>query len=449
MNPNDFTPPIPPDDDHNGADQTRRQFLKSASATVAIAGAGASVLQGLSAPAHAQNGAPPLPRAPLTPPAPILLPPLDAPTEQKSPPPPAPLPPNQRVGFAVVGLGTLTLDEILPAFGQCRMSRLVALVTGERDKGLRVAQQYGLPSSSVYDYANFNRLRDNPAVEVIYIVLPNGQHEEFTIRGAQAGKHILCEKPMANNSAQARRMIAACAQANRKLMIAYRIQYETLNREARRVIRSGALGRPKLMETINGQNIGDPNQWRLKRALSGGGALPDIGLYCLNTTRFLLGEEPIEVSGTIYSTPGDPRFREVEENCLWQMRFPSGVQANCATFYGAHQARRYRMLLESGWVNLDPAYAYRGLEMKIGRAEGESERIENRQLGSPNQFAAEMDHMSDCVLSNKTPFTPGEEGLQDHIVMEAIYESARTNRTVRLAPIAKRDAFRGPEPRER
>ncbi len=425
---------------------TRRRFLGAASATAIAAGAGMAALSATAESANAQAASGP--RAPLQPPAPVRLPPLSPPTEKQESQPPAPLPPSQRVGYAVVGLGHLTLNEILPAIGQCKMSRLVALVTGEREKGLAVARQHGLEASAVYSYADYDRLADNPAVEVIYIVLPNSMHEEYTIRGAKAGKHILCEKPMTTNPESARRMIQACSAANRKLMIAYRIQYEAYNREARRIIRSGALGKAKVMETINAQVQGDPNQWRQKKALAGGGSLPDIGLYCLNTTRFLLGEEPIEIMATTYSTPGDPRFREVEENCLFQMRFPSGTQANCTSAYAAHNSKRYRMHLETGWVNMDPAYAYNGLRMEIARSEGKSERIENRQLDEMNQFAAEIDHMSDCVIHNKRPFTPGEEGLQDHILMETIYRSAREKKGISLSAVAGRDVFRGPEPQE-
>lgn len=424
---------------------SRRRFLGVAGTAALATGVGLSTLNATTEVAEAQGSAA---RAPLQPPPPVRLPPLSPPTERQESQPPALLPPSQRVGYAVVGLGHLTLEEILPALGQCKMSRLVALVTGERDKGLSVARQYGLGANAVYSYADYDRLRDNPAVEVIYIVLPNSMHEEFTIRGARAGKHILCEKPMSTNAESARRMIQACHAANRKLMIAYRIQYETYNREARGIIRSGALGKAKVMETINSQVQGDPNQWRQKRALAGGGSLPDIGLYCLNTTRFLLGEEPIEILATTYSTPGDVRFREVEENCVWQMRFPSGVQANCVSAYAAHVSKRYRMHLGTGWIDIENAYAYQGQNMRIARAEGKSERVENRQLMANNQFAAEIDHMSDCVLHNKNPFTPGEEGLQDHVLMEAIYRSAREGRRITLPAVSKRDAFRGPEPKE-
>lgn len=436
---------------------TRKEFLARTGLGLAAAGlaaaADAQVPRRGNRPPTTQQAVPVKPESPPAkntdpgkPTDPIKLEAWKAETERKSPPTPSPQPPDQRVGYAVVGLGHLTLDELLPAFAQCKKSKLVALVSGDREKALKVAKQYGLAEKAIYNYQNYDTLRDNPEVQVIYIVLPNGLHEEFTVRGAKAGKHILCEKPMANTAAQAQRMIDACKAANRKLMIAYRIQYEPHNRMVREMVRAKQYGKIKLIEASNGQNSANPDHWRHKAALAGGGALPDIGLYCLNTIRFLLGEEPTEVFATQYSTPGDPRFREVEEQVLWQMKFPSGVQANCATGYGYHEHRQYRVLSEKGWVMMQPAFAYKGLELERSRAEGMAELSEKVKLMEKNQFATEIDHMSECVQNNKTPFTPGEEGLQDHRIMEAIYQSAREGRAVKLAAVDKLDAFRGTEP---
>ena len=429
---------------------SRKDFLARTGLGLAAAGlVGSSV----SAQAPARSAAPVKPESPpaqntspAQPTEPIKLEEWKAPTERKSAPTPTPQPPDQRVGYAVVGLGHLTLEEILPALSQCKKSKLVALVSGDRDKALKVARQYGVSEKAIYNYQNYDTLRDNPEVQVIYIVLPNALHEEFTVRGAKAGKHILCEKPMAVSSAQAQRMIDACKAANRKLMIAYRIQYEPHNRTVRDLVRSNQYGKVKLIEASNGQNSANPQHWRHKLALAGGGALPDVGIYCLNTIRFLLGEEPTEVFASQYSTPGDPRFREVEEQVVWQMKFPSGVQANCATGYGYHEYRQYRVLAEKGWLMMQPAFAYKGLELKRSRAEGMMELTETVNLMEKNQFATEIDHMSECVQQNKTPFTPGEEGLQDHRIMEAIYQSAREGRPVKLPAVSKPDAFRGAEP---
>lgn len=229
-------------------------------------------------------------------------------------------------------------------------------------------------------------------------------------------------------------------------MIAYRIQYEPNNRYLRQLVQSGQYGPVKIIEASNGQNQGDPGQWRQKKALAGGGALPDVGLYCLNTTRFLTGEEPAEVTATIYSTPGDPRFAEVEESVLWRMTFPSGIQSSSVTSYGFHEDRRYRVHAERGWFGLDPAFSYHGLQPELSYATGKIEHRERPLIGDKNQFALEMDHMAECVLQNKTPYTPGEEGLQDQKIMEAIYLSAKTGKPVKLPLITTRDTFRGSPP---
>ena len=415
---------------------SRRTVLRAAGAGAATAALGPLAV--------AQEPQPPV----VAPPKPIPLPPFDAATEQKSPPPRTPFPPRGRVGFALVGLGRLTIDQILPAIDRSERCRVAALVTGDRAKGLELARQYGVPESAVLTYAEFDRLRDNADVQAVYIVLPNGLHEEYVVRAARAGKHVLCEKPMANSSAEARRMVEACKAANRKLMVAYRIQYEPHHRLVRDWTRERKYGKPVMIEAYNGQNSGAVDQWRHKKALAGGGSLPDIGLYNLNTIRYVLGEEPIEILATTYSAPGDPRFTEVEENCVWQMRFPSGVQANCACSYGAHASRRYRVYAETGWYGLDPAFAYTGLRMEASYADGEVEYRQNPSKGAFDQFRLEMDHFARCIMEDVRPFTPGEEGVQDHVLMEAIYRSAREGKVVRLPEIPGLDVFRGPLPKE-
>jgi predicted dehydrogenase len=379
---------------------------------------------------------------------PVQLSSIHAESEKKSGPIPAPLNPDKRIGYALVGLGHLTLEELLPAFSSCKYSKPIALVSGDADKAKKVATQYGISEKNIYNYENYDSIKDNPEINAVYIVLPNGMHEEYTLRAAAAGKHVLCEKPMANNSRQAQNMIDACKKAGKKLMVAYRIQYEPHNRLAQKWVREKKFGAIKLIESVNAQNIGDPKQWRLNKNLAGGGTLPDIGIYCLNTIRFLLGEEPEQVLASSYTTPGDPRFKEVEEAVLFQLRFPSGALANCSTSYGVHQTRRYRCYGDKGgYFGLDPAFAYERLQMEGAYAEGEQEIKISPELSEKNQFALEIDHFSECIMENKQPYTPGEEGLQDHKIMEAIYESAQAGKIVKLNNVDKMDAFRGTPPK--
>lgn len=426
---------------------SRRQILT----TAGLGAISAVAIGSIDEPVVAQQPTQPAtPRGEPLPPQ-IQFAPISAQTEVDAGGPPTALPPERRLGFAIVGLGRLALEEIMPAFAECKLAKPTALVSGDAAKANQVAQQYGIKPQNVYNYQNYDNLRNNPDVDVIYIVLPNSMHLEYTVRGAKAGKHILCEKPMANSVAEAQQMIDACKQAERKLMIAYRCQYEPHHRAMIQMLRSKEIGVVKVIQADNGQNQGgDLNQWRLKRALAGGGSLPDVGIYCLNATRYLTGEEPTEISARTFTTPGDPRFKEVEESVTFQLQFPSGVLAICSTSYGFHEARRFRVFGSDGWAQLDPAFSYKGLRMMISRkspTNSMAENISEVRMGEKNQFALEIDHMADCVIGNKQPHTPGEEGLQDQKLIALIYQAAQTSKTITLPPVSGLDVTRGAAPR--
>jgi len=339
-----------------------------------------------------------------------------------------PDPPGKKLGWAVVGLGSLSINQILPAFATCEKSKVVAFVSGHPDKASKLALRYGVDPKNIYNYENYDSIKNNPEVDVIYVVLPNGMHAEYTVRGLQAGKHVLCEKPMANTPAECQQMIDAAHKVDRKLMIAYRCRYEPYNREAIRIARSGELGPTQMILADAGFRIGDPKQWRLNKQMAGGGSMMDIGIYALNASRYLTGEEPREVNAMICSTPGDPRFKEVEEHVTFQLRFPSGILANCSSSYGYFHQSHYRVMGTDARLGMDPATWYSGLRLWIER----DNVIEQRDLPSVDHFAAEMDHMSDCIMQNQQPLTPGEEGLRDLTIIHAIYESARSQKMVTL-----------------
>jgi predicted dehydrogenase len=339
-----------------------------------------------------------------------------------------PEPPGKKLGWAIVGLGSLAINQILPAFARCERSKVVAFVSGTPEKARKLALRYGVEARNIYDYQTYDRLADNPEVDVVYIVLPNGMHAEYTIRAHKAGKHVLCEKPMANTPADCQAMIDAARAANRKLMVAYRCRYEPFNQEMIRMAREQELGPVKVVVADHGFNIGDPKQWRLKKDLAGGGALMDIGIYSLQAARYVTGEEPVELSAMSYTTPGDERFREVEETINFQLRFPSGALANCTSSYGYAGQNRYRVIATKGWFELEPATSYSGLRMRVRKGNA----LEERTLPVRDHFAMEMDHLSECVLDGKEPLTPGEEGLRDLTLMTAIYEAARTGKTLKV-----------------
>lgn len=412
---------VPPSSAH------RRNLLKfGATSTTGILLAGAAAAQGLPGPSPVDTGAVQGGR--------VVFPPWRGEADKPDTPPPAPLPPSQRVGFAVVGLGRLSLDELLPAFAECGQARLTALVSGSPEKMATVARQYGVPPESCYSYEEFDRIRDNAAVQAVYIVLPNALHRSFVERAAAAGKHVLCEKPMATNVADARAMIAACDRAAVKLMVAYRIQYQPHHLRARDFVAKKTFGRLVSFSAGNAQTVHATaaQQWRHKGALAGGGALPDIGLYCLNTARFVSGEEPVEVFAHIYSPPGDPRYAEVEETVDFMLRFKSGLVAHCMATYGAREDKWQRLQLETATLDMPNAYDYQGQRLIVGRRRDADKTQEELVLPQKNQFATEIDHFAGCIRTGEQPRTPGEEGLRDQLLMEAIYKSAKTGQPVKV-----------------
>jgi len=251
-------------------------------------------------------------------------------------------------------------------------------------------------------------------------------HAEFTIRALEAGKHVLCEKPLAPTVKECQNMIAAAEKAQRKLMTAYRLRYEPFNQKMIELAQSEKYGKIKLIEASNVQNVKAPNI-RLSEKLKGG-PLGDVGIYCINAFRYLTGEEPTEVNAMLTKPGSDPRFAEVEDRIIFQLKFPSGILASGVAGFSAETSRRYRVMAEEGWFQLDPAFAYTSLEAKVGA----KDKTEVLNINQANHFAAEMDHFSACIQNNTEPTTNGADGLADIKVIEALYRAAHEGRTIRM-----------------
>lgn len=325
-----------------------------------------------------------------------------------------------KVGYAVIGLGQIA-GHFMPGVRDSSNSQITALVSGHRDKAERIAAQYGIPASSIYGYEEFDRIAENKNVQAVYVALPNSMHAEYTIRAAKAGKHVLCEKPMAISVRDCEQMIAACKQASVKLMIAYRCHYEPTNLRAVELIRSGEVGQVQVIESAFGFNA-QAGQWRLSKALAGGGPLFDVGIYALNACRYLTGEEPKEIAAYASVIDRDGRFNEVEENVTWTMRFPSGVVSSCSTTYGAPMAGYFRVHGSKGWLEVDEAFSYEGLHLR-GKLSG-ADLDEPNTARDPSHFQAEAEHFSHCIQNGLDPKSPGEEGLRDMRYITQIYKSA-------------------------
>jgi predicted dehydrogenase len=246
-------------------------------------------------------------------------------------------------------------------------------------------------------------------------------HAEYTNRAAKAGKHVLCEKPMATSVADCESMIAGCKAANVKLMIAYRCHYEPTNLKAVKLIRDGALGQVQAIESSFGFNI-QPGEWRLSKTLAGGGPLYDVGIYSLNACRYLTGEEPQDIAAYASVMDHDGRFNEVEENVSWTMKFPSGIVASCNTTYGAPMDGLFRVHGSKGWLEVDQAFVYEGLHLRANF--GGTQLDEPNPARDPSHFQAEAEHFSHCIQNGIEPESPGEEGLRDLRYITQIYKSA-------------------------
>ena len=330
---------------------------------------------------------------------------------------------RKKLGFALCGLGSLSTNQIAPALQKTAHCRLAGIITGTPAKAVKWQAQYNIPDRNIYNYETMHRLADNPDIDVVYVVTPNGLHLDNALVAARAGKHVLCEKPMEVSVERCQQMIDAVKAANRVLAIGYRCRFEPNHLECVRIAREREFGPVKVIDAHFGFNI-PPGVWRLNRKLAGGGPLMDVGIYALQATRYLSGEEPVWVSAL--TTQGDPaRFSEVEESVLWQAKFPSGVLSHCSSSYNAVGVGYFRVLAEHGWFGLDPAFNYGGIH---------GQRSDGKLIDLPqtDHFAVEMDDFARCILEQTPTRVPGEEGLRDLKIMMAIYESARTGKPVEL-----------------
>ena len=332
---------------------------------------------------------------------------------------------SRRVGIAAVGLGSIA-EVFMRAVSASPNAQITGLVTGHPvEKGTKFGALYNVPKSSIYTYETFDRLKDNPAIDAVYIALPNSMHCEYTIRAAEAGKHVLCEKPMAISSAECRRMIDACRTANVKLMIGYRTHYDVTFRKLRELVRSGALGE---VQSYEGGFYGMRNkqQWRLDRALAGGGSLLDLGIYPLNVMRWFTGEEPKSYRGLVATRDKSGVFASVEQSIDWTVEFPSGILGSGGSSYKQSGTNFLAINGTTGHLRLEPAFVYGDAILKYTGISGDAELSGGGPVNDPDQFVSEATHFADCVLHGSQPLTSGEEGLADLLAVEAIYSAAGT-----------------------
>jgi predicted dehydrogenase len=326
---------------------------------------------------------------------------------------------------AIMGLGSYG-TRVAEAMQSCQRAKLVGVISGTPSKVVDWQAKYNIPKKNCYDYANFDAIKDNADIDAVYVITPNGLHHDHAIRVAKAGKHVICEKPMAVNAQEGQEMVDACKAAKVKLLIGYRMHFEPKTVEVIRMRKEGEFGKPKFFQGQSGFVIGDPTQWRLNKALSGGGAMMDIGIYSINGARYMLGEEPIWV--TAQETKTDPvKFKEgIDETIQFQMGFPSGAVASCLSTYAMNYLDRFYMVGEKGFAEMQPSTGYGPIKGRTHKGELEQPHTTHQTL--------QMDGIAGIIFDNVQPIVPidGEEGVKDMKIIDAIFLAAKTGKKVNL-----------------
>jgi len=328
-----------------------------------------------------------------------------------------------KLGIALVGLGGYAGGQLAPALLQTENCYLAGIVTGTPSKIPAWKEKYNIPDKNIYNYETFDSIKDNPDIDIIYIVLPNSMHAEYTIRAAKAGKHVICEKPMALTVEDCDKMIAACKQAGKSLSIGYRLHFEPYNLEMVRLGTKKVYGDIKKITAGFGFLIGDPTQWRLKKAMAGGGPMQDLGIYCVQGICYTTGLEPIAVTAQEGAKTIADKFGEVEQSLKWQFEMPGGIIAEGEASYG-HSLNFLKAEAEKGTFELSPAYNYGGLKGKIGETP--------MNFPNVNQQAKQMDGIALSIKNNQTSIVPGELGKRDVKIVAAVYEAMRTGKKITI-----------------
>jgi glucose-fructose oxidoreductase len=329
---------------------------------------------------------------------------------------------KEKLGVALVGLGYYSGDLLAPALQQTKHCYLAGVVTGSPAKAKTWKLKYNIPQKNIYNYENFDTIANNPDIDVIYIVLPPSMHAEYVIRAAKAGKHVWCEKPMAMTVTECQSMIDACQQNKVKLSIGYRMQHEPNTQEIIKFRKEKTYGKILTVSAAAGYFDGRTNHWKQIKSM-GGGSMYDMGVYPLNAARYSTGLEPIAVTAR-QSTTRPEIYKEVDETMNFELEFPDGITAACETSFGKSM-NDLEVKCSKGWYKLSPFQSYSGIR-------GSTSDGKNLSAVIPNQQAKQMDDDARSIINSTPVMVPGEEGLKDIRVVEAIYRSVIQKRKVQI-----------------
>ncbi|MFD1768743.1 Gfo/Idh/MocA family protein [Sphingobacterium suaedae] len=322
---------------------------------------------------------------------------------------------------ALLGLGGYA-KRVADAMNACQRAKITGLISGTPSKLQTWGELYHVAEKNRYTYADIDDLKNNPDIDAVYVLTPNALHHEHVIRAAKAGKHVICEKPMAVGVREGKEMVAACASAGVKLLIGYRMRFEPNTLDVVRRRMEGTLGPINFFQGQCGFKIGDPNQWRLDKQLAGGGALMDIGIYAINGARYMVGEDPIWVTAQETKTDFNKFKDGVDETIQFQLGFPSGAVASCLSTYAMNFLDRFYLNGEKGFAELWPATGYGPIKGKTNTGTLTFPHIAHQTI--------QMDEMARILLDGAVPTlaVDGQVGLQDLQIIEAIYQACQTGR---------------------
>ncbi len=330
---------------------------------------------------------------------------------------------KNKLGVALVGLGSYASGQLAPALLQTEHCYLAGIVTGTPAKATAWKEKYNIPEKNIYNYDTYDAIKDNPNIDIIYVVLPNSMHAAYTIRGFEAGKHVICEKPMALSVTECDSMIAAAKKANKFLSVGYRLHYDPYNLEMVRLAKEKVYGDVKKITSGFGFNA-QKGIWRLDKKLAGGGPLMDLGIYCMQGIMYITGMEPVAVTAQSSPISDKTKFIDIEETLHCQMEMPNGIVAEFVTSY-TDSSNFLKAEAEKGSFELNPAFNYNGLK---GTTSG------GKIISYPplSQQAKQMDGIALSIKNNTPGIVPGEMGRRDVKIIEAIYEAMRTGKRVAI-----------------
>lgn len=327
---------------------------------------------------------------------------------------------------AIMGLGSYG-TRVAEAMKDCTKAKLVGVISGTPSKITAWQAKYNIPEKNCYNYETYDNIKNNPDIDAVYIITPNALHKEAAIRVAKAGKHVICEKPMSVTAKDGEEMIAACKKANVKLLVGYRMHFEPKTLEIIRMRKNGEFGKILFFQGLSGFRIGDPTQWRLKKELSGGGSMMDIGIYSINGARYMIGEEPIWVTAQETKTNKE-KFREgVDETIQFQLGFPGGAVASCLSTYSMNDLDKFFLNGEKGYAEMQPSTGYGPIKGRTYKGELTYPHVTHQTV--------QMDEMAGIIFENKQPVVPvdGEEALKDLKIIDAIYAAIKSGKKVNLS----------------